>query len=190
MEMKRPPTADGRSPAADSRPPTADGRSPTSDSRSPIAVKPRPSPPPSPALSDPGSAALLASLEELSDSLTAGDDGFGDAGASFAPEPPRPAPKVTDASPKVPVSAKEDSAAPTPDTAGTPRDAHYREVYKRFVEVRLECGEPTDDLTYDKFIAKLAQSRDAVMSKYACSDVRFQVYVKNGKAALKATPVK
>ena len=36
--------------------------------------------------------------------------------------------------------------------------------------------------------AKLAKNRDALTQKYACRTVRFQVYVKNGKAALKALP--
>ncbi len=185
------PMSDGRLPMADSRSPMTDGRLPPADSRSPIADNRKPSPPPPPpssALADPGSAALLASLEELSDSLSTGDDGIGD-GPSFAAEAPRPAPRVNGAGgPAVPVSKA--GPAPKPSPSDSPRDVHYREVYQRFVEVRLECREPTDDLTYDKFTAKLAQSRDAVMSKHTCQDVRFQVYVKNGKAALKATPVK
>ncbi len=211
MEMKRPPPpstaptkAEGREPPADDRPPGADGRSPMAepiappaDVRQPVAARPT-APPPSPALSDPGSAALLASLEELSDSLAAGEDAASDSGRSFTAEAPRPAPKTNGASgravPVLPsaVPTKDESAGPVPGvgSAEIPRDVHYREVYQRFVEVRVECGEPTDDLTYDKFTAKLGQSRDAVMAKHACADVRFQVYVKNGKAALKATPVK
>ncbi|HSI04245.1 MAG TPA: MXAN_5187 C-terminal domain-containing protein, partial [Myxococcota bacterium] len=172
MEMKRPPVPSTTAPKAETAAAPAD-------------------PAPAAALSDPGSAALLASLEELSESLA------GDEGPSFAAEPSLPAPKVNGATGKAipapaPVTAKADSAGPAPAVTAneTPRDTHYREVYQRFVEVRLECGEPTDDLTYDKFTAKLGQSRDAVMSKHACTDVRFQVYVKNGKAALKATPVK
>lgn len=180
VEMRRPVMP------AEAKPPVAESRAPIADSRASIADT---RPPPSPALADPGSAALLASLEELSDSLGSGsDDGFSD-GPSFAPEAPKPAPKPNGATgPAAPVSKA--GPAPKPSPSDTPRDVHYREVYQRFVEVRLECREPTDDLTYDKFTAKLAQSRDAVMSKHACQDVRFQVYVKNGKAALKATPVK
>ncbi len=189
MEMKRPPTppakADERGPMADGRAPIADVRSTIADSRSPIPAGPTPSP----ALSDPGSAALLASLEELSESL-AGDD---DAAPTFAAE--KPAPKVNGAAGRaapapVPAPAPAPAPAPVVSANDAPRDTHYREVYQRFVEVRVECGEPTDDLTYDKFTAKLAQSREAVVSKQACKDVRFSVYVKNGKAALKATPVK
>lgn len=65
---------------------------------------------------------------------------------------------------------------------------HYREVYEQFVTTREGCGESTEELTFEKFAEKLERSRVAVMSKHACTDVRFSVYVKDGRAALKATP--
>ena len=55
---------------------------------------------------------------------------------------------------------------------------------------RERCGEGSDGLTYEKFVAKLRKNREQLVQKYACRTVRFQVYVKEGKAALKATPVK
>ena len=39
-----------------------------------------------------------------------------------------------------------------------------------------------------KFAQRMRQSRDAVMEKHGCDDVRYQVYVKNGKAALRIMP--
>ena len=36
----------------------------------------------------------------------------------------------------------------------------------------------------------LSRNREGLMKKYDCHTVRFQVYEKNGKAALKATPVR
>jgi hypothetical protein len=190
-EVKRPAVASTGPGQTDDRSPIADDRTPIADDRSPMVAAPVPSP----ALSDPGSAALLASLEEFSEALGS-DEGASDSGPSFASDPPRPAPKVNgaagraDPAPAMTAEASSAVAAPAAASEETPRDEHYREVYQRFVEVRVECGETTDDLTYDKFITKLGQSRDAVMSKHPCTDVRFQVYVKNGKAALKATPVK
>jgi hypothetical protein len=68
--------------------------------------------------------------------------------------------------------------------------AYFREVYEDFLELKRKCGEPIDNLTYEKFAAKLRANRDALMGKYNCKSVKFQVYVKDGKAALKATPVK
>jgi hypothetical protein len=67
---------------------------------------------------------------------------------------------------------------------------HFREIFDQFVETRKKCGEGTTDLTFDKFVAKLEKSKEAVIAKHQCADVRFQVYVKDGKAALKALPAR
>lgn len=69
-------------------------------------------------------------------------------------------------------------------------EAHFREVFEQFVRTRQECGEDTRDLTYSRFVQKLIKNRRPIMDKYQCSSVRFQVYVKQGKAALRAVPVR
>lgn len=69
-------------------------------------------------------------------------------------------------------------------------EQHFQDVFREFVATRDQCGEPNDGLTYDKFVAKLRKNKEQLVQKYACKTVRFQVYVKEGKAALKATPVK
>ena len=63
-------------------------------------------------------------------------------------------------------------------------------VYEEFVRTKRLCGEQTDGLTYDKFSMKLAQNRDELTKRYACRRVRFSVYIKEGRASLKATPVR
>ncbi len=63
-------------------------------------------------------------------------------------------------------------------------------MFDEFVALKKHCGEPTAGLTYARFAEKLRRNRDDLMSKPGCIDVRFSVYVKDGKAALKATPVK
>ena len=73
---------------------------------------------------------------------------------------------------------------------GSTDDAHYQDVYQSFLTTREQCGEPGDGLTYEKFAQKLRKNREQLIQKYSCKTVRFQVYVKEGKAALKATPVK
>jgi hypothetical protein len=187
---------------------------------------------------DSGAAALMASLEELSQSL-ASDDLKPVFPAAPAPKPtptpgapapvvpkpvaaapasaPAPAPAPVAAAVPVsappapqparaaePVTARVAALAPAAPPEAPPsapaadasaaanndRETHYRDVYRQFVETRKQCGESTNDVTYEKFLVKLSQSRDAVMAKHDCTDVRFQVYVKNGKAALKATPFK
>lgn len=77
-----------------------------------------------------------------------------------------------------------------PAGAASEEDRHFQEVFRDFVATREKCGEPADGLTFDKFKTKLLKNKEQLVAKYACRTVRFQVYVKDGKAALKATPVK
>jgi hypothetical protein len=83
---------------------------------------------------------------------------------------------------------KVQSVAPV--VGGSDEDRHFQDVFRDFVSTREKCGEPADGLTYEKFKAKLLKNKEQLVAKYACRTVRFQVYVKDGKAALKATPVK
>jgi len=88
------------------------------------------------------------------------------------------------------------SIEPFPMSAVTdspPLDAeeqHFQEVFRDFVTTREQCGEPADGLTYEKFVQKLRKNKDQLVAKYNCKTVRFTVYVKEGKAALKATPLR
>lgn len=77
-----------------------------------------------------------------------------------------------------------------PVGAASDEERHFQEVFRDFVATREKCGEPADGLTFDKFKSKLLKNKDQLVAKYQCRTVRFQVYVKDGKAALKATPVK
>jgi hypothetical protein len=56
--------------------------------------------------------------------------------------------------------------------------------------VRKDCGESIDGLSFEKFELTLNKTRDQVLQKHPAKDVRFTVYVKEGRAALKAAPVK
>jgi hypothetical protein len=82
------------------------------------------------------------------------------------------------------------SAAAPKDGISNADEAHYRDVYDKFVETRVQCGEDTSDLTYDRFVAKLLKNRQQIVEKHKAKSVRFQVYVKEGKAALRALPVR
>jgi hypothetical protein len=63
-------------------------------------------------------------------------------------------------------------------------------VYEDFIRTKKQCGEPTDGLTFEKFQHTLKKNRDALIQRHGCKRVRFSVYVKEGRASLKATPVK
>ena len=68
--------------------------------------------------------------------------------------------------------------------------AEWLTVYEDFIRTKKQCGEATDGLTFEKFQHTLKKNRDALMSRHGCKKVRFSVYVKEGRASLKATPVK
>ncbi len=76
------------------------------------------------------------------------------------------------------------------DASATNGEDGFRKVFDDFVALKRKCGESTDSLTLAKFVAKLEKNRATLMAKHDCKDVRFQVYIKAGKAALRATPVK
>jgi hypothetical protein len=67
---------------------------------------------------------------------------------------------------------------------------HFRQIYEEFLATKRQCNEAADNLTFERFATKLRKNRDALIAKHGCSSVRFQVYVKDGKAALKASPVR
>jgi hypothetical protein len=79
---------------------------------------------------------------------------------------------------------------PLAPAGASDEDQHFQETFRDFLSTRQKCGEPNDGMTYDKFAAKLRKNKEQLVQKYNCRTVRFQVYVKDGKAALKATPVK
>jgi hypothetical protein len=80
------------------------------------------------------------------------------------------------------------SLRPSDGDASVPEE--HRALFDRFVSAKRECGEDTTRLTYQRFVAKLDRNRSALMSRYECSDVRFDVATKNGKVTLKATPLR
>jgi hypothetical protein len=189
-----PPAAPSFPPAAPSFPPVAPSfSSPTSPAFPPpppggFAPPPLPSfsPPPAPSFSAPSlpqpfsAAGLGGSSPALPPSIKpapwaeqlpadAIDDGTADADRQM---PEGEATRV------VPYDLREEE------------DAHFRHVFDDFVETKRSCGEPTTGLTQAKFLQKLRDNKAALLAKHACRTVRFSVYVKDGKAALRATPIR
>lgn len=71
-----------------------------------------------------------------------------------------------------------------------PEMRHFREVFDEFVAMKKACGEPTAGLTFERLLKTLEKNAAAIKAQHGVSEVRFRVYEKNGKAALKATPIK
>jgi hypothetical protein len=69
-------------------------------------------------------------------------------------------------------------------------EVEWPSVYEDFVKTKKQCGEPTEGLTFDKFRQTLRKNRDALVQRHNCKRVKFTVYVKDGRASLKATPIK
>jgi hypothetical protein len=69
-------------------------------------------------------------------------------------------------------------------------EAEWRQVFDDFVRTKQECGENTEGFTYEKFRQTLTKNRDALINRHGAKSVKFSVYVKEGKAALKASPLK
>lgn len=66
----------------------------------------------------------------------------------------------------------------------------WRQTFDEFVAMRQKCGEPTTGLSFEKFQVQLRKNKEQLVKQYSCKRVKFTVYEKEGKAALKATPIK
>jgi hypothetical protein len=75
-------------------------------------------------------------------------------------------------------------------STGNADEVHFKDVFKQFVATKQQCGEATEGLTYEKFRETLRKNQEKIQQSHGTARVRFTVYVKEGKAALKATPVK
>jgi hypothetical protein len=85
----------------------------------------------------------------------------------------------------------EAAASTPPEDPSTlrQREGYFRSVFDEFVAVKQQCGESNDGMEYPRFRVKLVRTRETLMARFQCNDVRFRVYVKEGKAALRAAPV-
>lgn len=63
-----------------------------------------------------------------------------------------------------------------------------RVVYDKYMEARGKCGQTTD-LAFDTVRATLRQHIRQIKSQYAVDNVKFRIYVEEGKAKVRAIPV-
>jgi hypothetical protein len=157
-------------------------------------------PPPIPSFSSPAPSFPPPAPFSAS-SFGLGGGGLG-AAESTAPEPPlplgiKPAPwsqvpsrAMDDGEGAGAGAAENDATRVVPYDAQDEEDAHFSNVFDEFIEKKRQCGEPIGNMTRDKFLQKLRDNKAALVSKHHCRTVRFTVYAKDGKAALKATPVR
>lgn len=136
--------------------------------------------------------------------FTVPDFGLGGPQASppQVPQPPqrfptapghRPAPPAAPAPLAASVataSAAMAEPSPSPMEAVADSEAEWRAVYEQFVLTKQQCGEATDGFTFEKFRQTLIKNQEALVSRHGATAVKFSVYVKDGRAALKASPVR
>jgi hypothetical protein len=66
----------------------------------------------------------------------------------------------------------------------------WRAVFNEFLQLKQQCGENVDGFTFEKFEQTLTKRKGALMKQHGASHVKFSVYIKDGKAALKASPLR
>ncbi|MBL8625368.1 MAG: hypothetical protein JNK64_28915 [Myxococcales bacterium] len=159
-----PPPAEFRFSSPGVKPPELDlaPARPTPPPARPAAPPPAPTPPPTPRTKTPPPFAAV-------------------------PTPPPPPAKNLDDDILASLAGARVPAPPPPEAD---EEAYFRSVFDEFVALKAKCGEPTAGLTYAKFVDKLRKNQEELLAKPGTVGVRFSVYVKDGKAALKATPVK
>jgi hypothetical protein len=86
--------------------------------------------------------------------------------------------------------ASPDADAVTAELPLEREEVHFRQVFDQYLALRAKCGESITAVTMEKFREKLISNREQLVNKYGCRTARFSVYVKDGKAAIRATPVR
>ena len=69
-------------------------------------------------------------------------------------------------------------------------DPEFRGLFDSYQAARKACGESTDKHTHAKFLERVLKNREEIIAKTGCTDVSFEAIIKEGKASLKATPIR
>lgn len=137
-----------------------------------------PLPPPLPARPDWGSPDDLSStarrtaVSEYDPDLAAAE--FAETRAAGLPQP------SSNFEPTVVASAPNGATDP---------DVTFYQVFQDYVQARERCRESVEGLSYEQFRRRLTDSRANIIREHGCVSVEFHVYVKDGRAALKAIPI-
>jgi hypothetical protein len=112
----------------------------------------------------------------------------------------RPAePGAAAASPPEPAATPRPSATgaePVIHIAGTPgaekldplSESRLRGVYQAYVEAKKKCNEDTTQLSFDQVAASLRKQVPELLVRHRAQDVEYRVFVKDGRAVLRAVP--
>ncbi|HBG46209.1 MAG TPA: hypothetical protein DDW94_04375 [Deltaproteobacteria bacterium] len=88
------------------------------------------------------------------------------------------------------VAAQRPSVPPAPERPREANGGAFEDVYRRYVEARKECHEPTDGITFEGLKKTVEQYRKKIEEQYKTSEIDLKVSIKDGKAKLTITPKK
>jgi hypothetical protein len=140
-----------------------------------VGSRPLPVPPSGPQAQSPAPVRAAPFPEPVTSAAAGAGRGAG------LPAPPPP--------PRRPLPADGGGGAMTATAQGG-EQMEWRQVFEEFVATKRQCGENIDGFTYEKFEQTLKKNREALIKRHGAKQVKFSVYVKDGKAALKASPIK
>jgi hypothetical protein len=112
---------------------------------------------------------------------------------AFAPPTPAVEPSYTNLSPvpAQPADADRHDAGHAAGINGVDQiEPEWTQVYQDFVRIKQDCGEAVEGFTFERFSQTLRKNRDTLMREHGVQHVHFSAYVKQGRAALKAKPVR
>jgi hypothetical protein len=118
------------------------------------------------------------------------------AGAAAVAFPPAlPEPELAPAPRVVAVDARhgaagQSAADPLAANGTGDHEPEWMQVYHDFVRLKQDCGEAVEGFTFERFTQTLRKNRDTLMREHGVQRVHFSAYVKQGRAALKAKPVR
>jgi hypothetical protein len=110
------------------------------------------------------------------------------AGSAAVAMPPMPDPEPAPAAPRL--GAVEPGHAGANGNGDGDLEPEWMQVYHDFVRLKQDCGEAVEGFTFERFTQTLRKNRDTLMREHGVQRVHFSAYVKQGRAALKAKPVR
>ena len=69
-------------------------------------------------------------------------------------------------------------------------DGEISDVYRKYIDARKACNEPTDGITYDMIARMIERHRQQIESQYKTKDLELKVYIKDNRARLAISPKK
>ncbi len=113
--------------------------------------------------------------------------------SATAARQPAPGKSGPAAQPGSPPSPPPEAREPVIHIAGTPppeplSENRLRSVYRAYVEAKRRCNEDTTRLSFDAVAASLKKQVPELLQRHNVRDVEYRVFVKDGKAILRAVP--